>query len=47
MNELALVGGGVRSGKSAFALALARRLGIRRAFVATAQAFDREMEERI
>lgn len=47
MNELALVGGGVRSGKSAFALALARRLGTRRAFVATAQAFDREMEERI
>jgi adenosylcobinamide kinase/adenosylcobinamide-phosphate guanylyltransferase len=47
MHEVVLVGGGVRSGKSAFALALARRLGARRAFVATAQALDREMEERI
>jgi adenosylcobinamide kinase / adenosylcobinamide-phosphate guanylyltransferase len=47
MKEIALVGGGVRSGKSAFALALARRLGARRAFLATAQAFDRDMEERI
>ncbi|WP_242339008.1 MULTISPECIES: bifunctional adenosylcobinamide kinase/adenosylcobinamide-phosphate guanylyltransferase [Anaeromyxobacter] len=45
--EIVLVGGGVRSGKSAFALHLARGLGARRVFVATAQAFDREMEERI
>jgi adenosylcobinamide kinase/adenosylcobinamide-phosphate guanylyltransferase len=45
--ELILVGGGVRSGKSAFALSLARRLGGRRAFVATAQPFDDEMRERI
>jgi adenosylcobinamide kinase/adenosylcobinamide-phosphate guanylyltransferase len=45
--ELALVGGGVRSGKSAFALALARSLGPRRLFVATAQAFDDEMRARI
>jgi adenosylcobinamide kinase/adenosylcobinamide-phosphate guanylyltransferase len=45
--ELILVGGGVRSGKSAFALSLARRLGDRRAFVATAQPFDDEMRERI
>jgi adenosylcobinamide kinase/adenosylcobinamide-phosphate guanylyltransferase len=42
-----LVGGGVRSGKSDFALRLARRLGPRRAFVATAQAFDDEMRLRI
>src|SRR5215472_7176832 len=43
-----LIGGSVRSGKSAFALALARRLGERRAFVATARALDdREMAERI
>ena len=42
-----LVGGGVRSGKSAFALARARALGERRAFVATARAYDGEMEERI
>jgi adenosylcobinamide kinase / adenosylcobinamide-phosphate guanylyltransferase len=46
-HELVLVGGGVRSGKSAFALALARRLGGRRAFVATAQPFDDEMRARI
>jgi adenosylcobinamide kinase/adenosylcobinamide-phosphate guanylyltransferase len=45
--EVVLVGGGVRSGKSAFALALARRLGARRAFVATAQPFDEEMRARI
>jgi adenosylcobinamide kinase/adenosylcobinamide-phosphate guanylyltransferase len=42
-----LIGGGARSGKSAFALALARQLGRRRVLVATAQAGDAEMEERI
>ncbi len=42
-----LVGGGVRSGKSAFAVALARRLGERRVFVATARPYDDEMRERI
>jgi adenosylcobinamide kinase/adenosylcobinamide-phosphate guanylyltransferase len=46
-NQLILVGGGVRSGKSTFALARARSLGTRRAFIATAQAFDDEMRERI
>jgi adenosylcobinamide kinase/adenosylcobinamide-phosphate guanylyltransferase len=45
--EIVLVGGGVRSGKSAFALALARAAGPRRALVATAQASDAEMVERI
>lgn len=45
--ELVLVGGGVRSGKSAFALWLARRLGGRRTFVATAQPFDDEMRARV
>ena len=45
--RLTLVGGGVRSGKSAFALALARTLGPRRAFIATAQPFDAEMAARI
>lgn len=45
--RLALVGGGVRSGKSAFALALARTLGPRRVFLATAQAWDAEMTARI
>lgn len=46
-HRLVLVGGGVRSGKSAFALARARRLGPRRAFVATAQPLDAEMRARI
>lgn len=45
--RLIVVGGGVRSGKSAFALERARQLGERRAFVATARAFDAEMRERI
>ena len=43
----ALVGGGARSGKSAFALRLAQSRGTRRIFVATAIAFDDEMRERI
>jgi len=42
-----LVGGGVRSGKSAFALSLARRLGSRRVFLATAEPLDVEMEHRV
>jgi adenosylcobinamide kinase/adenosylcobinamide-phosphate guanylyltransferase len=45
--RLILIGGGVRSGKSRFALAYARRLGARRVFLATAQAFDEEMRARI
>lgn len=45
--EIVLVGGGVRSGKSTFALELARGLGARRVFVATAQALDQEMATRI
>jgi adenosylcobinamide kinase / adenosylcobinamide-phosphate guanylyltransferase len=44
---ITLVGGGARSGKSAFALAHARRLGPRRAFLATAEALDDEMHARI
>jgi adenosylcobinamide kinase/adenosylcobinamide-phosphate guanylyltransferase len=42
-----LVGGGARSGKSDLALTLARRLGRRRLFLATAQAGDDEMRQRI
>ncbi len=42
-----LIGGGVRCGKSAFALRVARRLGTRRVFVATAQGLDEEMRGRI
>jgi adenosylcobinamide kinase/adenosylcobinamide-phosphate guanylyltransferase len=45
--RIILVGGGARSGKSRFALARARRLGARRAFVATGQGLDGEMAERI
>lgn len=42
-----LVGGGVRCGKSAFALARAKALGSRRVYVATAEALDVEMRTRI
>jgi len=44
---LILIGGGVRSGKSAFGLALAKRLGSRRVYLATAEAQDEEMAARI
>lgn len=42
-----LVLGGTRSGKSRFAQEQAERSGLDLVFVATAQAYDREMEERI
>src|SRR5437868_2398726 len=45
--KITLVGGGARSGKSRFALDLARGLGPQRLFVATGQALDVEMAERI
>jgi adenosylcobinamide kinase/adenosylcobinamide-phosphate guanylyltransferase len=45
--RIVLVGGGVRCGKSAFALARARALGATRLFIATAEARDAEMRERI
>jgi adenosylcobinamide kinase/adenosylcobinamide-phosphate guanylyltransferase len=45
--RISLIGGGARSGKSAFALRLASRLGRRRAFVATARVGDGEMQVRI
>lgn len=45
--SLIVVGGGARSGKSAFALALAKRRGDRRAFIATATVRDAEMERRV
>lgn len=47
MAKLILIGGGVRCGKSDFALSLARQLGHKRLFLATAQAGDDEMVERI
>jgi adenosylcobinamide kinase/adenosylcobinamide-phosphate guanylyltransferase len=45
--QIIFIGGGTRSGKSAFALSLARRLGQRRLFLATAQPGDDEMRQRI
>ena len=45
--RILLLGGGVRSGKSAFALDLARRFGNKRAFIATATPLDDEMKSRI
>lgn len=45
--QLILVGGGTRSGKSRYALSLAARLGAQRLFVATGQAKDAEMADRI
>jgi adenosylcobinamide kinase / adenosylcobinamide-phosphate guanylyltransferase len=42
-----LIGGGSRSGKSAAALNILRAAGPRRGFIATAQAWDDEMRDRI
>ena len=42
-----LIGGGSRSGKSSTALRMLRACGQRTGFIATAQAFDEEMQERI
>lgn len=46
-NTVVLVGGGARSGKSAYALRRAASMGERRAFLATAEVGDSEMRERI
>ncbi len=45
--RLVVVGGGARSGKSRFALEAARSLPGRRVFIATAEAGDEEMRQRI
>jgi len=45
--KLILITGGVRSGKSLFAESFAEKLGGEISFVATAQALDEEMAERI
>jgi adenosyl cobinamide kinase/adenosyl cobinamide phosphate guanylyltransferase len=47
MSRLILVTGGARAGKSAFAQAQAQRLDTGVSFIATAQALDQEMQERI
>jgi adenosylcobinamide kinase / adenosylcobinamide-phosphate guanylyltransferase len=45
--KIVLVIGGARSGKSAFAEGLAAKSGLSKVYVATGQAFDREMSDRI
>src|SRR6202022_3372486 len=48
MGTVTLITGGARSGKSAHALALAHQApGARRFFIATAEALDDEMHERV
>ncbi len=46
-SKIYFITGGARSGKSAFAESLARDVGARRAYLATAQALDPEMVARI
>ncbi len=46
-NSSILIGGGARSGKSSFAQKMAEGLPGRRVYLATAQALDQEMEQRI
>ncbi len=46
-NKIIFVTGGARSGKSSFALNEASRLKGKKAYIATAEALDKEMKERI
>ncbi len=45
--KIILVIGGARSGKSTFAEGLAAKSGLAKVYIATGQAFDREMSDRI
>jgi len=47
VGRIVFVLGGTRSGKSSFALGEASRSTGRKVFIATAQAYDEEMEDRI
>ncbi|MDO8282513.1 MAG: bifunctional adenosylcobinamide kinase/adenosylcobinamide-phosphate guanylyltransferase [Thermodesulfovibrionia bacterium] len=46
-NKIVFITGGARSGKSSFALREAEKIDGRKAYIATAQALDDEMKERI
>jgi len=46
MNTITLITGGVKSGKSSYALSMANTY-LKKAFIATAEAFDNEMKHRI
>jgi len=47
MGDFVFITGGARSGKSAYAIELGSRMQGRKAFIATAEALDEEMKERI
>lgn len=47
MNKIILILGGARSGKSSYAIELAKKCGKNVAFIATCQPLDEEMKERI
>jgi len=47
MSKMILILGGTRSGKSGYAVKLAKEIGGNVAFIATAEALDKEMEKRI
>jgi len=46
-NKIIFITGGARSGKSAFALEKASEISGKKAYIATAEALDKEMKERI
>jgi len=47
MNKITLILGGARSGKSGFAVNLAKESGAKTAFIATCMRLDKEMKERV
>ncbi|MEW6108275.1 MAG: bifunctional adenosylcobinamide kinase/adenosylcobinamide-phosphate guanylyltransferase [Nitrospirota bacterium] len=47
MDKIIFITGGARSGKSSFAMAEASKIDGRKAYIATAEALDEEMKERI
>ncbi|MEW6067676.1 MAG: bifunctional adenosylcobinamide kinase/adenosylcobinamide-phosphate guanylyltransferase [Nitrospirota bacterium] len=47
MNKIVFITGGARSGKSSFAIAEASKIKGKKAYIATAEAIDKEMKDRI